>query len=536
MARSRQRAALLATLAGLLGACSLLNAPEALKPVLDGMGGDEAGGRGGADPGGSSGSADRGGSSGADLGGAPGDAGSTGLGGAGEASGEAGGAGLAGAGGGPTCTDSAQDCPLFAPVCDAVERNCRGCAVNAECPGTVGQARCLVGGRCAECTNSKGCPGEAPVCGAVGMCRGCMQNDECSSGVCDVGAGTCKPTSASVYALAVTGFNTATCGDILEPCAQLTAAASKLTALRPNLVLLATPNKFNFGSAVLPSVRGLLVIGNKVVVAPYDGSFAFKVTGGSVTFDGVDLRSSRTAAQPALVCSAGTLLIKDSHFEGNSVAVSANDCDLVVGQSEFVANASPLENGYVALSAGCTDAVCAHTLAIDRSRFESNGKALYTSMNTVIQNSLFVRNGDSGSSGAYNRVLEFRGKLKLAYNTLLENYNGCSYVGLLACDSGDCEAVGNITFNNFPKPLDCPDQVFYNFTRMSYNLTETLYPGLGNLVGDPLLTNTATFDYTPRKGSRAIDNGNPLDAPKVDYTGNARPLGAAPDIGAIEAQ
>jgi hypothetical protein len=55
---------------------------------------------------------------------------------------------------------------------------------------------------------------------------------------------------------------------------------------------------------------------------------------------------------------------------------------------------------------------------------------------------------------------------------------------------------------------------------------------------DPLLTDPTNGDFTPGSGSPAIDNGDQTSdiAPSVDYNGDPRPLGRAPDIGAIEAK
>jgi len=229
--------------------------------------------------------------------------------------------------------------------------------------------------------------------------------------------------------------------------------------------------------------------------------------------------------------------IKKSHFKGNGVAINATDCSVTISDSVLESNATPLSNGLVAINATCATANCAATLTVERSRIQSNGKALYVTNNaTVLRNNLWLDNGDSGSSGAYNRVLEFRGKTaQVAYNTFVGNFNSCSYVGLLACDSGTCDAVGNITWGNFPGQ-SCNDQVIYNFQTMTYNLTEALQPGAGNRSGDPKFVNVTGRDYTPGPGSPALDNGSPTNAPADDFDGKPRPVGGAPDIGAIEAQ
>jgi hypothetical protein len=54
-----------------------------------------------------------------------------------------------------------------------------------------------------------------------------------------------------------------------------------------------------------------------------------------------------------------------------------------------------------------------------------------------------------------------------------------------------------------------------------------------SVSGDPLLTAPTTFDFHLKMGSPAIDMGIATSA-STDYDGNARPQGAAFDIGAYE--
>jgi len=506
----------------LLVACSLINAPENLEPSSAGAGGTSSGGssgKGGSAPGGQAGTVANAGS--------PAEAGEGGMPGA---------AGEAGSGPvGGMCSDSEADCSGTAPICDETLHSCRACAGDPDCSVLSDTPFCTAAGRCVACKKDVDCSGRTPVCGSAGTCRACNANADCASGVCNPN-GACGATAGAVYVLASTGSTQATCGAFEEPCRFIATAAPKLTAARSNLVFLATQQAFDTGGAVIPPLEGIRVIGNGVVVQPYDGATSFKVTGGSVSFEGVDVRGGAAAA-PGLNCTGGTVHVRNSHFKGNGVAVNATDCSITITDSVIEENATPLSNGLVAINASCSNATCTATLTVERSRIQGNGKALYVTNNaTVLRNNLWLDNGDTGNSGAYNRVLEFRGKTaQVAYNTFVGNFNSCSYVGLLACDSGTCDALGNITWGNFPGQ-SCNDQVLYNFQSMTYNLTEALQPGVGNRSGDPKFVNPAGRDYTPGAGSPALDNGSPTSAPADDYNGKPRPVGGAPDIGAVEAQ
>lgn len=466
-------------------------------------------------------------------GGAPADAGSGGD--------DAGASGTGEAGTGPVgqmCTDSATDCSGTAPICDATDHSCRRCTGDPECSVIPDTPFCATAGRCVACKKDVDCRGATPVCGPAGECRACTTNSDCASSICDSGTGACGATSTAVYVLAKTGSSQATCGSFEEPCRDPALAAPKLTAARPNLVFLATQQAFDTGGATIPALPSVRVIGNDVMIQAYDGSTAFTVTSGNVTFEHIDVRGAKSAMAPGLNCSGGSVTIKNSHFQGNDLAVNATNCNLTISDSVLETNATPLANGFVAINATCSSPNCTQALTVERSRIQGNGKGLYTTVNaTTLRNNLWINNGDPGNSGSYNRVFEFRGKTAtVEFNTFVGNFNSCSYVGLLACDDGVCSATGNITWNNFPGK-NCNDQVFYGFGNLlTYNLTEALQPGAGNKSADPKFVDAAMGDYTPGPGSPALDSANPVGAPTVDFNGKPRPKGDGPDIGAIERQ
>lgn len=509
----------LALLAG-VAACSVLNSPEELQPA------DEGSGAGG----GTAGSTSNGGTA------------MTGDGGIGQPLGGDTSSGGCGddciPGGAPpigkSCTDSAADCRSTAPICDAVSGECRACMTNEECSSDVGKDFCVTTGSarglCASCLTDTDCSGRTPVCSGAGECRACNADDECESGACNPN-GACADQADIVYALAQTGISGDDCGTKDAPCRSLASATTKLTAARRTLVLVKTPKAFDTGKAIFPAIAGLRVIGNGVAVKPYDGT-AFNVPAGAeVAFQDVVISGIIGDDTAGIQCTGGSVAITGSTLEENTVGLAATDCNVAVTQSLLKGNNVPWKSGSAAIKLNC-GAGCTKTASILRNRFEDNGSAIsaWDQGEVTLENNLFLRNGADG----YVRVIELRAlKSRFAYNTLVGNYNGCTYVGIVACDS-NCINVANISYGSFPGK-DCQDQVWYGGT-LSYNLTEVAYPGVSNKIGDPKFVDAASGNYTPGPGSPALDAGNPNEAPPLDLLGTKRPVGAAPDIGAVEAQ
>lgn len=518
----RRHLAVSLTLLASIGACSVLNSPEDLKPADEGSSGKASGGSTSTSGSGGTGLTGDGGSV-IPLGG------DTGSGGCGDDCVPGGAPPI-----GKDCSDSATDCRSTAPICDSVSGECRACMTNEECKAEAGKDFCVTKGvargLCASCIADTDCSGRTPICGNAGECRACSIDEECASGACNPN-GSCAEESGIVYALAETGITGTECGTKDAPCRFLATATTKLSATRRTLVLIKTPKAFRLDNAVFPAVAGLRVVGNGVSITTSTGS-AFSVPAGAeVAFDNVVISGVTDPKEAGIRCQGASVAITNSVLQDNGNGLLATDCNVVVTESLLKHNNVPYTSAAAAINLNCAEG-CTKTASLLRNRFEDNGVAVaaWDMSQVTIENNLFLRNGADG----YVRVISLYSPTRFAYNTLVENYNGCgTYVGIVACVN-QCNNLANVSYGNYPGQ-DCQDEVWYGGT-MSYNLTEVAFPGVGNKIGDPKFVDAANGNYTPGPGSPAIDSGNPDDAPPLDLLGTKRPVGDGPDIGAIEAK
>ncbi|HWA77408.1 MAG TPA: hypothetical protein VG937_33965 [Polyangiaceae bacterium] len=503
-----------------------------------------AGASGAPETGGQAGAAGEGGmagSSGAPTGGGsggPGLEGGAGAGGEGGAGGEA---------GGPASGCTPTSCVGSTPIC-AAGGVCRACVTNAECAADDAKVPFCHLGSCVSCLTSADCPATTPVCGTDYKCRTCAEGSECGTFACTA-KGTCATAAQTVYALAQTGSSASDCGTMAAPCLNLGVAASKLSAARPHLVLIATKSSFNEG-AVLPADVDAVVFGNHVRVAPYDGSVGFTIKGGSVMLDDVFVEASAPsmagATAAAISCTGAKIKMRkgqitDSATSYGSAGLLLSACDADVQQATFIGS----QTGIVS---ACPAAACptpSQTLTVERSLFRGNKNAIsFDGKSFLIRNNLFLRNGNT----SYVDIIGIRGVSGIfAYNTMVGNENNCSYEGgLVSCEGGamSCGTFSsNLSWNNMLNassmpPSPCPDQVYYSPPPLTNSLSETTWPGTGNISGmDPKFVDAAKDNYTPGAGSPALNKGSTVAGivPDVDYYGNPRSR-SAPDIGAIEAQ
>lgn len=457
----------------------------------------------------------------------------------------------------PTGCTEISDCSGSKPICDM--GTCRACeavaigAMNDECMDLTNTPHCDgMSGKCVQCLDNSHCSttgtGSRTVCDQ-GTCRGCESGSECDSGACN--GGRCADASTVVYASDTGSSDPMACGTKERPCDPATAAGL-LSGSRPNMVILYTPSVI-FTNFSLPSVSGgnFAIFGNGVSLQATDVP-VISMSGGTVRLeDVIVLGAGESTGFPnlwAVDCSNTNLTIVGSRITQlslayDSVGLRMLDCSADIQKSEFTSN----QNAIVSQSSSPTPS---QSLTIEQSLFQGNIEAIaFEGGLFLIRNNLFVNNGGQD----YLKIIELSGQAEslFAFNTLYGNTSGCNYEGAAVfCGDQSCgRHSSNLFWGNMFNPdssgSSCPDQLYASWsptglpTSLDYSIMEYDYGvGTGNTTADPLLRNPSGGDFTPKAGSPAIDNGetDTMLTPDVDYYGHPRPVGASPDIGAIEVQ
>ncbi len=417
------------------------------------------------------------------------------------------------------------------PLCGEFGK-CVACEKSAECED-LGRSvpYCAESGRCEECITDKQCSTATPVCDD-GQCRACQEHSECESLACSP-EGTCVNEEHIIYQ-EVLGSLEADCGTRKSPCHNPQHAAKQLTAVRSYFVVLPA-DKPIAGTITIPDdLEAVTIIGNDVSWIPSGGDTAIRIGKRSnVTLHGIRV-SGVDFLEGAIFCDRAELHVQSCFFSGNTIAVSSRDCDVEVEDSTF-----ELQTNY-ALDFGCwIELESCQEYKVERSLFENNRAVISARGDTLFRNNVVVGNGDD--QGTAPLISFLGGAREFTFNTLYSNTNDCEGSGIVSCgDLLEQVSANNITLNNYPAK-DCPQQVYSgcegNRRTISYSLAETVWSsGVSNSTEDPRLTDPANGDFEPEVNSPAVDAGDPLLAPEVDFFGHPRIVGSGPDIGAVERQ
>lgn len=424
------------------------------------------------------------------------------------------------------CTSSLE-CSDQAPICNLQEGICQGCSVNAECEARRADTPiCTADGRCGACGADADCtdPG-SPVCDRQSLtCRGCEAHDECASGVCDIAASTCVDPAQIVYAAGDGSFGTG-CGTLDAPCASLFDAIALVTFDRSYLRMRGT-----FNSRMTLSAKRFQVIGEGATLdlTPVDSDPG--VAGivinmeAQVLIDG--LRVTNLSVGGGIACESSQLRLRRVTVDSNEgTGVGANLCPLIVEESRITGNS---DRGVEAYASG------GGNLVIERSLIADNYSGGITAdvSPLLIRNNLILRNSNLAQYHGAIRLNSSGPNSFITYNTIVGNRVNENYIGIIAC--GNAVLSSNIIWGNeYP---GTNDQTIIGCDDVRNNLSDsTLADRPQNSLGDPLFVSVDGDDYRLMPGSPAIDLGDSDFANLLDYAGNRRPQGDAPDVGALEA-
>lgn len=145
----------------------------------------------------------------------------------------------------------------------------------------------------------------------------------------------------------------------------------------------------------------------------------------------------------------------------------------------------------------------------------------------------------AGWDGGYSHPIH---DLEIINNTVCNNgWPESTWGGGIVVESPEAERIlirNNICAAN--RDWQIRDQVGGGKVAIDHNLIEGFRGaehelcGTDSIEGDPLFVAAEAGDFRLRAGSPAIDAGAEEGAPDSDFGANPRPVGAAPDIGALE--
>ena len=425
------------------------------------------------------------------------------------------------------CT-TARDCTSpGAPLC-ASGTCVAACQRDADCDGAPGGRLCQTStGACVGCRDASDCPAALPICDGVDhRCRSCVRDDDCPGGICLEPEARCV-ADASVVFVDGGGLSSGTCSR-QAPCSfafGLTQVGGDRSNLKiyPGSVMLSAP----------AMLRGDINIdGTDSVITGPAGMFQLSAR------SNISLSHLRLEPSSGPVATIGVLQIIRLYDVQTTGALQIDGGGLDVDRSTFT------HAGGVACMSG--------TVTIRRSRFvDSELSAINCQI--VARRTRFDLSGDINKIGFNNGVVTFENNLitqtlghadsmalvnvaptsTVQFNTFVNTAPLPSDGVALSCAS-PVNASSNVFAYQSMHPLTCG---------VRYSLIDevavTNAPGVGNktAAGGSFFVDRNGGDFhlstsSPARGAAEVGLGVP-----DDFDGNARPLpvGAAPDIGAFEA-
>ncbi len=382
-----------------------------------------------------------------------------------------------------------------------------------------------------ECSDNSTCSGATPVCDLmIGVCRGCLGDLECSSGVCSESTGTCIAESSSLFVTAG-GVDNGTC-DQGDPCATVSHAITLVDATRYVIAVGDGTYSDSFiidgPSKVLISGAGDMTSGN--TTGP-GGNATFLFTSAGGTYDHViEVRSGSVAVEGVTFAEAAT---EDVRIQGGaslllykvdlqSSKTGAIDCasNSTVHLIQSIVHGSGSSEPAVMVSGGM--------LIMERSQITNNaggGLRVSNLASYNITNSFITLNGGATTmvSSVDLQNASPSPQNQFAFNTVAENQAGGDPSIHAGAECGAGTLVDSIFASN-----DVGISCTANYTLYDNGVLS----GNNNQSGEPQFVGGTNFHLGA--SSPAIDMADPASTNMVDFDGDVRPNGPASDIGADE--
>ena len=349
--------------------------------------------------------------------------------------------------------------------------------------------------KCVECVDTTPCYEQVPICDQR-VCRACETSTECGTGCRS--DGTCADEEEVAYVTAIGAPGGCT---IEQPCGTIDDA---LATGRPFVHIAGdtTIGRFTIDN------RTIAIIGEPgAKIIDVDNLVTINGSDSNVTLEGLHIGDPAMHVSIAVNSLAGSLTLRNSIVEGASTGVRNSDRSLTVSTTEIH---------------GCGTGISSKgDLIISRSRITKNteGGILAPSPTRFEVTNTFV-DGNGPSFGGVDVNTSTATSSRFDFNTIVGNSAVAGTAGGVNCSGGLVANDNVIAGNRSGSASDPAAQVASGC----------------NFAGSTISMNTTSLRldaaYHLMAGSPLIDAAASTIA--VDFDGDARPVGAAADIGADE--
>lgn len=414
------------------------------------------------------------------------------------------------------CADcsASRACAVNAPVCIMDTSTCGPCTRPADCAAFVSTPVCdTASGACVQCMTSDQCSGATPICDAD-ACRGCRTDSECASGACAPN-GSCVPESAIVW-ISVNGTDSGSCTQAM-PCSTLAYAIGQASNTREHIVLGAGfyPTGITL-DPLITTVPELFIHGNGATLTALSGNSPPDIINAKLplTIDNLKFFGDAIPLDVAAPVSLHQVSMQGTKHVNVSSSLTATDLS-ITGTTDTSAAISLANTG-------------GGSLTIDRGTIAMASSAISAGLGAQVhlQNLLIW--------GTSVRAIAVVSAADIASSTIVDSGANTGGSPCTVLGQGALTITSTIIWQHGCGGDPTRDAVAGGAgTTFTNSIVSNTTPTPGTTDVDPRFVNEAAHDYHIQSTSPAkdaVDTG-----PQDDYEGDVRPQGPKYDIGADEA-